>query len=77
MKLSGSSIYLTSTFYCFRGVWLVHWTHSFCVFIIALLLLFFKMGYSIRKYLQYHVKCGWTKDGVLCYTKYVERSWDR
>ena len=31
MKLLGSIIYLTSTFYrfVFSGVYLVHWTHSF------------------------------------------------
>ena len=30
MKLLGSSIYVTSTFYSFVGVvYLVHWTHSF------------------------------------------------
>ena len=34
MKLLGSSIYVTSTFYDFEGVvWLVHWTHSFFVFL--------------------------------------------
>ncbi len=32
MKLLGSSIYVTSTFYSFeRVVYLVHWTHSFFV----------------------------------------------
>ena len=31
MQLLGSSIYVTSYFLyiCFRGVYLVHWTHSF------------------------------------------------
>ncbi len=30
MKLLGSIIYVTSTFYSFEGVvYLVHWTHSF------------------------------------------------
>ena len=34
MKLLGSSIYVTSTFYrfVFDGVYLVHWTHSFLYF---------------------------------------------
>ena len=34
MKLLGSIIYLTSTFYrfVFCGVYLVHWTHSFLFF---------------------------------------------
>ncbi len=34
MKLLGSIIYITSTFYgfVFRGVYLVHWTHSFLYF---------------------------------------------
>ena len=32
MKLLGSIVYVTSTFYCFEGVVdLVHWTHSFFV----------------------------------------------
>ncbi len=34
MKLLGSIIYVTSTFYgfVFSGVYLVHWTHSFLYF---------------------------------------------
>ena len=31
MKLLGSSIYVTSTFFS-MGVYLVHWTHSFLYF---------------------------------------------
>ena len=43
MKLSGSGIYITSLS-TDLGVYLVHWTHSFCAFIITQEPLFFKMG---------------------------------
>ena len=35
--------------FLYLGVYLVHWTHSFCVFIISEISRFFKMEYSIRK----------------------------
>ena len=58
MQLLGSIIYVTSAFYgfVFRGVNLVHWTHSFCVFIITWGCDFFKMGYSIRNDGKYQSK---------------------
>ena len=58
MQLLGSIIYVTSSFYgfVFRGVNLVHWTHSFCIFIITCDSGFFKMGYSIRNDGKYQLK---------------------
>ena len=57
MQLLGSVIYLTSTFYDFEGVdSLVHWTHSFCVFMVTPGSEIFKMECSIRKKSKYHLK---------------------
>ena len=49
ISMLGSGIYVTSAFFSFeREDSLVHWTHSFCIFIIARLSSLFKMENSIR-----------------------------
>ena len=50
MKLLGSIVYLTSAFYSLEGmISLVHWTHSFCIFIITQRDPFCKIACSIKK----------------------------
>ena len=56
MQLLGSVIYLTSYFLWIWKDSLVHWTHSFCIFMIAYECVFRKMGCSTRKSRKYQVK---------------------
>ena len=49
MKLLGSSIYVTSTFYDFDGSLFSTLDSLLCVYILTRKISFCKMGYSIRK----------------------------